>query len=202
MPRRRVRRRRARGPRLRRSGSRRRVHRAARRGGAPPLPTARGTRSSSPASTARPPRCSWRRAGSTRSGSTTASSTSATTRPGASTSSASATTPAPGCRPGSRPRSQRATSLRIRVRYEHLAAEVGDDPDPYEPEPEEIDAVEEELRDVVEQMRAEVDFAGVHEPRCAAGAATAACAPTPRWRPNRAGPSRPTSTIPPAPRLR
>lgn len=53
--------------------------------------------------------------------------------------------------------------LRIRVRYEHLAAEVGDDPDPYEPEPEEIDGVEEELRRFVESVRGEEEFAGVHD---------------------------------------
>ncbi len=36
--------------------------------------------------------------------------------------------------------------LRLRVRYEHLAAEVADDPEPFEPEPEDLDAIEEELR--------------------------------------------------------
>ena len=36
--------------------------------------------------------------------------------------------------------------LRIRVRYEHLAAEVSEDPEPFEPEPEDLDAIGEEVR--------------------------------------------------------
>lgn len=81
--------------------------------------------------------------------------------------------------------------LRIRVRYEHLAAEVDDDPDPYEPEPEELAEVEEELRRVVESVHAERDFAGVHDAAICGGC---------RYRgvcPDTAVPSAPTWPEPP-----
>ncbi len=54
--------------------------------------------------------------------------------------------------------------LRLRVRYEYLAAEVPDDPAPWEPGPEELAVVEQELVDVVTAMRAERDWQGVAEP--------------------------------------
>jgi hypothetical protein len=51
--------------------------------------------------------------------------------------------------------------LRLRLRYEFLAAEVDDDPEPFEPDPDELDAIEEELRGIVSAIRAEGEFAGV-----------------------------------------
>ena len=39
--------------------------------------------------------------------------------------------------------------LQLRLRYEHLAAEVDDDPEPYEPDDDELAAIEEELRATV-----------------------------------------------------
>jgi hypothetical protein len=54
--------------------------------------------------------------------------------------------------------------LRIRVSYECLAAETVDDPRPFEPDSDELDAVEEELRGVAEAIWREHDFAGVADP--------------------------------------
>lgn len=51
--------------------------------------------------------------------------------------------------------------LRIRVSYECLAAETVDDPRPFEPDVDELDAIEEELRGVAEAIWRERDFAGV-----------------------------------------
>ncbi len=54
-----------------------------------------------------------------------------------------------------------ALGLRLRLRYEHLATEVVDDPEPWEPTDDELSAIGEELAGVVTAMRAERDFAGV-----------------------------------------
>jgi hypothetical protein len=60
--------------------------------------------------------------------------------------------------------------LRLRVRYEHLAAEVDDEPDPFEPEADDLDAITEELCAAVAAIRdagADVTgagFAGVRDP--------------------------------------
>jgi PD-(D/E)XK nuclease superfamily len=51
--------------------------------------------------------------------------------------------------------------LRLRLRYEHLAAEVGDDPDAWEPDADDLAAVEDELLRTVGEMRAERDWRGV-----------------------------------------
>ena len=40
--------------------------------------------------------------------------------------------------------------LRLRLRYEHLATEIDDDPDDWEPDADDLDAVEQELVDLVE----------------------------------------------------
>jgi hypothetical protein len=53
--------------------------------------------------------------------------------------------------------------LRLQLRYEHLATEVVDDPDPWEPTDEDLASVEEELTAVVGAMLAERDFAGVND---------------------------------------
>jgi hypothetical protein len=54
--------------------------------------------------------------------------------------------------------------LRLRLRYEFLAAEVDDDPEPFEPDDDELAAIEEELRAVVEAIWKEEAFAGVGDP--------------------------------------
>jgi hypothetical protein len=51
--------------------------------------------------------------------------------------------------------------LQLRVSYECLAAETVDDPRPFEPDDDELDAIEEELRGVAEAIWRERDFAGV-----------------------------------------
>ena len=54
--------------------------------------------------------------------------------------------------------------LRLRIRYEHLAAEVGDDPEPFEPDEDDLEAIDEELRSTAAAMQAAAadhDFPGV-----------------------------------------
>jgi hypothetical protein len=53
--------------------------------------------------------------------------------------------------------------LRLRLRYEHLATEVLEDPDPWEPTDEDLAAVEVQLTNVVVAMLAERAFAGVND---------------------------------------
>jgi hypothetical protein len=55
----------------------------------------------------------------------------------------------------------RKRGLRLRLRYEYLSADVLDDPDAWEPDPEDMLAVEEELRSVVERMRTNDEWQGV-----------------------------------------
>ncbi len=54
-----------------------------------------------------------------------------------------------------------ARGLRLRLRYEYLSADVDDDPPPWDPEPDELAAVEEWLRRTVDAMRAETEWRGV-----------------------------------------
>ena len=53
--------------------------------------------------------------------------------------------------------------LRLRLRYEHLAAEIVEDPDPWEPEADDLVALEEELRQAVEAIQAESGWQGVND---------------------------------------
>jgi hypothetical protein len=55
----------------------------------------------------------------------------------------------------------RKRGLRLRLRYEYLSADVLDDPDSWEPDPDDMLAVEEELRSVVERMRTNDEWQGV-----------------------------------------
>ena len=55
----------------------------------------------------------------------------------------------------------RKRGLRLRLRYEYLSADVPDDPEAWEPDPDDMAAIEEELRSVVERMRTNDDWAGV-----------------------------------------
>ena len=54
-------------------------------------------------------------------------------------------------------------NLRLRLRYEYLSPDVTDDPDAWEPDPEDLVAVGEELRAAVERMRTNDDWRGVSE---------------------------------------
>ncbi len=58
----------------------------------------------------------------------------------------------------------RALGLRLRISFEYLSAEVTMQPAPFEPEPEDLDGIEQELRSTVAAMRAETEFAGVADP--------------------------------------
>jgi hypothetical protein len=51
--------------------------------------------------------------------------------------------------------------LRIRLRYEHLAAEIDEEPEPWEPDAEELAGLEARVRAAVVEMRDERDFSGV-----------------------------------------
>ena len=51
----------------------------------------------------------------------------------------------------------------MRLRYEHLAAEIVEDPDPWEPEADDLVALEEELRQAVEAIQAESGWQGVND---------------------------------------
>jgi PD-(D/E)XK nuclease superfamily protein len=79
--------------------------------------------------------------------------------------------------------------LSLRLRYECLSAEVAEDPDEFEPGPEELAAIEEELRAVVTAIRAERAFGGVSDPGVCRGCRWRSVCPdsaapgTPAWTP-------------------
>jgi hypothetical protein len=54
-----------------------------------------------------------------------------------------------------------ARGLRLRIRYEHLATEVDDDPDDWEPDADDLEAVEQELVVLVSGIRAVQEWRGV-----------------------------------------
>lgn len=56
-----------------------------------------------------------------------------------------------------------ARGLRLRLRYEELGAESGEDPDPFEPDDEQLAMIEDELCHLQDTMRAEREFRGVGE---------------------------------------
>ena len=57
----------------------------------------------------------------------------------------------------------RRRELRLRLRYEYLSADVPDDPDPWEPDSDDMAAVEAELRGAVEKMRTNDEWKGVSD---------------------------------------
>jgi hypothetical protein len=57
-----------------------------------------------------------------------------------------------------------ALGLRLRISFEYLSAEVTMQPASFEPESEDLDGIEQELRATVAAMRAENEFAGVADP--------------------------------------
>lgn len=56
-----------------------------------------------------------------------------------------------------------AMGARLRIRYEYLAPEIDDDPEPWEPDDDDLAAVEERLRSTVGAIH-ESEFAGVDDP--------------------------------------
>jgi hypothetical protein len=60
-------------------------------------------------------------------------------------------------------RAAQRRGLRLRLRYEYLRAEVTDDPESWEPDDEELDAVEERLRATVARMWNEREWRGIGE---------------------------------------
>jgi hypothetical protein len=54
--------------------------------------------------------------------------------------------------------------LRLRLQYEYLAAEVADDPEPFEPDGDDLLAIEEELRTVAEAICREQEWRGAADP--------------------------------------
>jgi hypothetical protein len=60
----------------------------------------------------------------------------------------------------------RDRDLRLWLRYEYLNAEVVDDPEAWEPEADDLAAIEEEIRAAVERMRTIDDWKGVADDRC------------------------------------
>jgi len=54
--------------------------------------------------------------------------------------------------------------LRLRLRYEHLAAEIAEEPEPWELDADELAAVEDRLRAEIRAMRDERDFVGAADP--------------------------------------
>lgn len=60
-----------------------------------------------------------------------------------------------------------ARGARLRITFEYLAADVVDDPEPFEPDADDLAAVEEQLHAIVQEVRAEADlgdWAGVADP--------------------------------------
>ncbi len=58
-------------------------------------------------------------------------------------------------------------SLRLRLRYEYLASEIDEDPEAWEPEADDLDAVEAQMTDLVAELwrrDADDDWRGVHDP--------------------------------------
>ncbi|HEX5616510.1 MAG TPA: PD-(D/E)XK nuclease family protein [Acidimicrobiia bacterium] len=53
--------------------------------------------------------------------------------------------------------------LRLRLRYEHLAADAEDDPEPFEPDADDLAAIDEELRGAVEAMWRTERWTGVRD---------------------------------------
>jgi PD-(D/E)XK nuclease superfamily len=53
--------------------------------------------------------------------------------------------------------------LQLRLRYEHLAAEIDEDPEPWEPDADDLAELEEELRQAVEAIQSESDWTGIND---------------------------------------
>jgi hypothetical protein len=60
----------------------------------------------------------------------------------------------------------RERGLNLRLRYEYLNPDVDDDPEPWEPDADDLAAIKDEIRAAVERMRAIDDWRGVADDRC------------------------------------
>jgi hypothetical protein len=60
----------------------------------------------------------------------------------------------------------RERGLRLQLRYEYLNPDVADDPEPWEPDADDLAAIEEQIRVAVERMRTIDDWKGVADDRC------------------------------------
>jgi len=69
----------------------------------------------------------------------------------------------------------RRRGLQLRLRYEYLSADVADDPDAWEPDADDVAAIEEELRAAVAGMRANDDWPGAPGEICARCAYRSIC---------------------------
>lgn len=61
-----------------------------------------------------------------------------------------------------------ARGLRLRIAFEHLAVDVLDDPEPFEPDDDDLAAIEQRLRTEVAEIRSTTDFVGVADPEVCA----------------------------------
>jgi PD-(D/E)XK nuclease superfamily len=57
-----------------------------------------------------------------------------------------------------------ARGLRLRIAFEHLAPEVVDDPEPFEPDADDLAAIEDDVRREVAEIRTTNEFVGVNDP--------------------------------------
>ena len=63
-------------------------------------------------------------------------------------------------------RAARDRGLRLRLRYEYLNPDVPEDPEAWEPDADDLAAIDEEIRAAVERMRTIDDWKGVADDRC------------------------------------
>jgi hypothetical protein len=56
-----------------------------------------------------------------------------------------------------------ARGLRLRISFEHLAAEVVDDPEPFEPDTDDLLAIEDDVRREVAEIRGTTEFVGISD---------------------------------------
>jgi CRISPR/Cas system-associated exonuclease Cas4 (RecB family) len=61
-------------------------------------------------------------------------------------------------------RDARRTGLRLQLRYEYLQPETDEDPEPWEPDDDDLARIDDELRRAVDQMWEEEEWRGVNEP--------------------------------------
>ena len=93
----------------------------------------------------------------------TACSTRATTRPGGCWHTRVCDVPAAKVQAYVLGRAAQRRGLRLRLRYEYLQPEIDEDPEPWEPDDDDLIAVEEELRRAVERMWNYDDWPGVND---------------------------------------
>jgi hypothetical protein len=75
-----------------------------------------------------------------------------------------------------------ARGLRLRISFEHLAAEVVDDPEPFEPDADDLLAIEEDVRREVAEIRSMSEYVGIADPDVCRRCRYRSICPTPRPR--------------------